>query len=127
MMADVKHEIAAWLALNPLSASDIDCVTAVMLKILDGKCKMVAREKQVMQQLYLALRDRTGHRLPCGIHDLIAHALAAPPGEEDRMAIHEQRVLAETIISRPVMKQFKSMVRRHGLLDPHPDDELPPD
>jgi hypothetical protein len=33
------------------------------------------------------------------------------------MQHYEQRLLAETAISRPVMKQFKAFIREQGLLD----------
>jgi hypothetical protein len=33
------------------------------------------------------------------------------------MQIYEKRLLAETVISRPVMKQFKAFIREQGLLD----------
>jgi len=37
--------------------------------------------------------------------------------------IYEKRVLAETMISRPVMKGFKAMIRQQGLLDDAQDEE----
>ena len=40
---------------RPLSASDVDCATTVMLKILDGKCKMAEQEKHIMAWLYRRL------------------------------------------------------------------------
>lgn len=106
--------IAQWAQANPLSPEFVDCATAVMLKILDGKCKMKAEEKAVMARLYDQVKSRRGQRLGDEMHDLIARA----PGhldDEMKNFIYEKRVLAETMISRPVMKDFKSMLRQRGL------------
>lgn len=107
-------DLSAWVANHPLTPSDIDCVTAVMLKILDGKCKMGAVEKVVMAELYDALRGRPGERLGTPEHELIATARQGAD-EALRNQIYERRVLAETAISRPVMKAFKAMIRSNGL------------
>ncbi len=110
------ERVSAWVAAHALSVSDIDCATAVMLKILDGKCKMHAAEKIVMAWLYDAVKARPGHLLGAEMHALIA--AARPVADEaTRNLIYEKRVLAETAISRPVMKAFKAMIRRDGLLD----------
>jgi hypothetical protein len=106
--------VPAWVAGHPLTASDVDCATAVMLKILDGKCKMGAVEKTVMAALYDALLGRPGERFGAAEHALIARARLGAD-EALRNTIYEHRVLAETAISRPVMKAFKAMIRANGL------------
>lgn len=106
--------VPAWVARHPLTASDVDCATAVMLKILDGKCKMGAVEKTVMAALYDVLRGRPGERFGEVEHGLIAMARHGA-SEALRNTIYEHRVLAETAISRPVMKAFKAMIRAEGL------------
>lgn len=108
----VKH----WADNTPLVPSDIDCTTAVMLKILDGKCRMLPQEKAVMTWLYDELKNRRGTVLGPQTHSMIASA-RQELDEAGRMMIYEQRVLAETRISRPVMKAFKAMIRRTGLFD----------
>lgn len=108
--------VADWVRAHPLSPSDIDCATAVMLKILDGKCKMSPLDKIVMEQLYDAVKDRPGLRFGDEIHGLIASARNAP-SEVLKEFLYEQRVLAETAISRPVMKAFKAMIRQQGLFE----------
>jgi hypothetical protein len=35
--------------------------------------------------------------------------------EAQRQTVYERRVLAETTLSRPVMKTFKAMIRAQGL------------
>ena len=93
-----------------------------MLKILDGKCKMAAGEKLVMEALYDHVKGRPGHALGEDIHRLIATARGLA-NEGLKNYIYEKRVLAETMISRPVMKTFKAMIRQEGLLDCMPAEE----
>jgi hypothetical protein len=107
-------DVARWAQAHPLAPAHVDCATAVMLKILDGKCKMPAAEKQVMEWLYDQVKNRFGQHLGAAEHRLIADAR----GRDDQLTkenIYEQRVLAETLISRPVMKGFKAMLRDEGL------------
>lgn len=106
--------VADWVRAHPLSDSDVDCATAVMLKILYGKCKMSAFDKVVMAHLYEAVKDRPGLRFGDEFHALIA-AARQDAGEAMKNFIYEKRVLAETAISRPVMKAFKAMLRDQGL------------
>jgi len=106
--------VSDWVQAHALSPSDVDCATTVMLKILDGKCKMGAVDKLVMEQLYDAVKDRPGQRFGDEFHTLIASA-RQEAGEVLKNFIYEKRVLAETMISRPVMKDFKAMIRQEGL------------
>ena len=89
--------VAGWVQEHPLSPSDIDCATTVMLKILDGKCKMGSVDKIVMAALYDAVKDRPGERFGDEFHALIAEARR------------------ESSESRPVMKAFRVMIRQEGL------------
>jgi hypothetical protein len=107
-------QVARWVEEHALSPSDVDCATAVMLKILDGKCKMGTVDKMVMEQLYDAVKDCPGLRFGNEFHTLIASA-RHEAGEALKDFIYEKRVLAETAISRPVMKAFKAMIRQQGL------------
>ncbi|MBS1145411.1 MAG: hypothetical protein H6R14_2817 [Proteobacteria bacterium] len=107
-------QVGEWVATHALSPSDVDCATTVMLKILDGKCKMSELDKVVMAVLYDALKDRPGLRFGADYHALIAGA-RAQADEALKNLIYEKRVLAETELSRPVMKAFKAMIRAEGL------------
>lgn len=109
--------IVNWVNINPLTHEHIDCITTVMLKILDGKCKMKSDEKVVMSLLYEQVKHQPGKLLGDDIHALIA---SAKNSLDDAMRnhIYEKRVLAETCISRPVMKSFKAMIRQQGLFVP---------
>ncbi|HNB63986.1 hypothetical protein [Zoogloea sp.] len=108
--------LAAWAAVTPLTPSDVDCTTTVMLKILDGKCKMSPTDKVQMAALYDLLKDRPGARFGADFHALIARAREGLD-EALRMEVYEQRLLAETRLSRPVMKAYKAMLRATGALE----------
>lgn len=122
-------DVAHWAQTHPLEGIQVDCSVAVMLKILDGKCKMSATEKQVMELLYDQIRHLPVVRLDSDLHGLIATA-RVQLDEPLQTLIYEKRVLAETMISRPVMKAFKAMIRAQGLFDgiavSDEDEELSP-
>jgi len=119
-----SEQIAAWLETHPLSPTQIDCAVAVMLKILDGKCKMRPAEKVVMTLLYDQIKTKPGQLLTDELHSLIAAARNRSEDDTLKMLVYEKRLLAETAISRPVMKQFKAFIRETGLLvDTKTDDE----
>lgn len=110
MIEHVKH----WVQAHPLSPIHVDCATTVMLKILDGKCKMNPEEKTVMTLLYEQVKHCPSELLGADIHALIANA-QNQLDDATKMIIYEQRLLAETMISRPVMKGFKALIREQGL------------
>lgn len=120
----LDDHVARWAWEHPLSPAHVDCATAVMLKILDGKCKMHAEEKMVMALLYAQVKRWPGALLGPEMHLLISHASRALD-EAMKEKIYEKRVLAETMISRPVMKGFKAMIREQGLFDaPMPEAQV---
>jgi hypothetical protein len=104
-----------WVAKATLSGSEVDCIAAVMPKILDGKCKMASDEKMIMASLYDCTADLPGLYLGAVYHQLIARAKATGT-EQILTQVYESRVLAETQISRPVMKKFKARLRAEGIL-----------
>lgn len=106
--------VGHWLSGQRFSATDVDCTITVMLKILDGKCKMKPLEKQVMAALYRQLRTRTGELMGHDLHEFI-RTVSACLTEAHKDRVYEQRVLAETRLSRPVMKAFKARIRAQGL------------
>lgn len=111
---------------HPLEPIYVDCSTAVMLKILDGKCKMKPSSKVVMELLYDVVKHRDGKLLGDDCHILINTArYHLTPELKER--IYEQRLLAETTISRPVMKGFKAMIKQEGLFDCPALENLLPD
>ena len=112
-----SRAITAWAETYSLKPIDIDCTTAVMLKILDGKCKMSTNEKVVMSVLYDAIKHKPGELLGAKIHQLIATARGSI---DDNLLeqVYEQRLYAEQMISRPVMKAYKAMLRQERILLP---------
>lgn len=113
---ELRHHVYDWADAHPLSPVEVDCATAVMLKILDGKCKMKSSSKVVMEVLYDAVKGRQGNKLNDEIHALIKTA-RYHSNDELRNQIYEMRLLAETMISRPIMKSFKAMIKEQGLFD----------
>ncbi len=118
-----KDHVALWVQAHPLTPVHIDCVITVMLKILDGKCKMPTTEKQIMEWLYDEVKNQPSVLLDTSVHDLIRHGRE---NLDDAMKniIYENRLLAETALSRPVMKEFKAMIRQEGLLTNTESDEI---
>lgn len=110
------NNLDRWLVNHPLSSIEVDCAIAVMLKIIDGKCKMSAIEKQRMAQLYDRVKTYPHQLLDSSVHRLI-ETTRESQDERLKWQVYEQRVLAETVISRPVMKGFKARIRNLGLLD----------
>ena len=109
--------MARWAAARELAPLEVDCVTTLMLKIIDGKCKMSSDEKQTIAFVYDAIRTRPGERLGADTHSLIEKARRLVADDSELIAaVYEQRLYAETMITRPVMKAFKAMLREQGIL-----------
>lgn len=106
----------AWTAGRAFDGTEVDCFTCVMLKILDGKCKMSESGKLVMELLYDQVKTLSGMLLGEAEHAFIAEARACELDDATRMRIYERRLLAETMISRPVMKAFKASLREAGII-----------
>jgi hypothetical protein len=118
------HPAIHWAHATPLEPAHLDCVTAIMLKILDGKCKMGEVEKTALTAVYDVVRTRPGPSLGDEVHALIAQARqGANPAVAE--AIHMWRVRAEAQIPKPVMKDFKHMLRT-SLPMPDPRKEPTP-
>ena len=107
--------LRTWAAASTLEPLQLDCVTAIMLKILDGKCKMGQQEKDAIAVVYDMVKARPGKLLGAAHHDLIA---AARQGLDEGLVarVYEQRLYAESMIGRPVMKAFKASLRQQGVL-----------
>ena len=77
-----------------------------------------------MTLLYDQIKTKPGQLLTGELHSLIAAARNRSEDDDLKMLVYEKRLLAETAISRPVMKQFKAFIRETGLLeDTKADDE----
>jgi hypothetical protein len=113
-LEELHNHVRKWAQAHPLTPIHVDCATTVMLKILDGKCKMKADSKVVMELLYDVVKSCQGVLLGNDIHALIETSRGKLT-DELKNHIYEKRLLAETMISRPVMKEFKAMIKQQGL------------
>lgn len=123
--AVAPHPASEWARRTPFEPIHLDCVTAIMLKILDAKCKMGAAEKTALAAVYDEIKDRSGQTLDAAVHALIAAAravsaravsaydISAADGDSKTLAehIHRWRERAEAHIPKPVMKDFKQLLR----------------
>ncbi len=107
---DADHPAAQWATESPFGPVEVDCTTAVALKILDGKCKMLPGEKRAVMAVYDVVKNRPGNLFETDVHTAIENARQIP--DADNLAIiHHLRVRAEAEIPKPVMKSYKAMLR----------------
>ena len=104
------HPAAEWALQTDFSPQDVDCTTAVVLKILDNKCKMLPGEKLAVLAVYDAVKHGPARLFDDAVHDTI-HRARHVPGARTKAAIHRLRVDAEARIAKPVMKRYKAMLR----------------
>jgi hypothetical protein len=109
-VSETLHPAALWAETAPLDPIQIDCVTAVMLKILDNKCKMPPEEQMALMAIYSVVKERQGQLFDRSIHAEIAQALQLGGGASYER-IHELRLFAEATVPKPVMKHFKRYLR----------------
>jgi hypothetical protein len=104
------HPAALWAADASLDPLQIDCVTAVMLKILDHKCKMSPEEQIALMAIYSVVKDRQGLLFDEEMHQAIHNAMNVSQSAMGER-IHQLRLQAEAQIPKPVMKYFKRYLR----------------
>jgi hypothetical protein len=107
---ETPHPAVRWAETAPLDPLQIDCVTAVMLKILDNKCKMSSEEQIALMAVYSVVKERDGVLFDDSIHKAISHAMQYGDISSSEK-IHELRLHAEQEIPKPVMKHFKRFLR----------------
>lgn len=110
VIMETPHPAAVWAEDAPLDPLQVDCVTAVMLKILDHKCKMSPEEQIALMAIYSVVKDRESLFFDETIHQAIQNSLHALHGDTGEL-IHQLRLQAEAIIPKPVMKHFKRYLR----------------
>lgn len=113
--ASAPHPAAEWAQRTVFEPIHLDCVTAIMLKILDAKCKMGVPEKTALTAVYDVIKQRPGQGLGDEVHVLIAAARQDKSTEVAKSvlseSIHVWRERAEAFIPKPVMKDFKQLLR----------------
>lgn len=103
----------AWAESSDLTPEQLDCVTAVALKVLDRKCKMPPEEQEAMLAIYDLLHPVPAHHFDMSVHQTIERALVQPTIDAATAdEIHRLRLEAEAAIPKPVMKTFKARLRR---------------
>lgn len=116
--------VPVWSDTLEFTSSEVDCILALMLKILDGKCKMLRHEQRIIYALYNKVNNRSGEILGEEIRKTIDSAHKSRNKDlADR--IHIYRLLAEQEIPRTTMKQFKKMLRCEGILPGKDEFPLP--
>jgi hypothetical protein len=110
MASSPTHPAAEWARKTQLSPSQLDCTTAVMLKILDHKCKMTYEAQEALIAIYQVVKDREADLFGVEVHALIAQAEQQPTLAVVEQ-IHALRVAAEQRIPKPVMKAYKQFLR----------------
>ena len=108
--APTLHPAAHWAIQSSFTPEQVDCTTAVVLKILDNKCKMLPGEKLAVMAIYDAVRHLAAPLFDHAAHDAI-RAVRQEPGTLTLAAIHLLRVHAEAAIPKPVMKRYKAFLR----------------
>lgn len=106
----VPHPAAQWAVEVGLNPEQVDCTTAVVLKILDNKCKMLPGEKAAVMAIYDVVMHLPAPLFDRAVHDAISAARLQPtPAVLD--TIRQLRVHAEAVIPKPVMKSYKAFLR----------------
>ena len=103
------HPAANWARTQTFTPEQVDCTTAVVLKILDGKCKMSTGEKAAVIAIYSVTQTQPGQLFDTAIHTCIEKARM----KRAAMAplIHQLRLEAESRIPKPTMKAYKDVLR----------------
>lgn len=104
------HPAAEWALGQVFEPVEVDCTTAVVLKILDNKCKMLPGEKLAVKAVYDVVKHLPATLFGREVHEIIRRA-RHEPGADTAAAIHLLRVEAEQRIAKPTMKAYKAKLR----------------
>ncbi len=110
----IRHEpdwqaIAEWASATDFTLQQVDCLIALMLKILDGKCQMDADTQASVRVIYAHAHRQRSQLFDPGIHEFIERVFDEPDLLSLRH-VHELRVYAESAIAKSVMKGFKQFL-----------------
>ena len=104
------HPAVEWAVETTFNTIEVDCTTTVVLKILDGKCKMLPGEKAAIMEIYDVVQRNAGTLFDAAVHQTIDKARHNPDATVLER-IHTLRLYAEENIPKPVMKRYKAMLR----------------
>ncbi|MEJ2141981.1 MAG: hypothetical protein P8Y24_06445 [Gammaproteobacteria bacterium] len=105
------HPAIEWARETEFSEIHADCTTTVVLKILDGKCKMLAGEKAAVLAIYDVVKQLPGKLFSRADYETISLARNPQASGVIMDRIHQLRVYAESEIPKPVMKAYKAKFR----------------
>ena len=110
MLKKKLHPAAQWAREHTFTNTDVDCTITVVLKILDGKCKMLDGEKRAIMEIYDVIGGGPSRIFNDQVFRNIelARTEPTPTVMED---IHALRIYAESEIPKPTMKSYKAMLR----------------
>jgi hypothetical protein len=109
-LSATSHPAAQWAIETGFDPEQVDCTTAVVLKILDNKCKMLSGEKAAIMSIHDAVRQRPSRLFDASVYRVIDD-VRLHPDPAVLEAIHALRVRAEAVIPKPVMKRYKAFLR----------------
>ena len=109
-LTEKLHPATLWAQEMTFDATQVDCTTTVVLKILDNKCKMLPGEMAAVMCVYDVVKLQAGKLFDNAAHQMISKA-RSEPNEESKEQIHTLRVYAEANIPKPVMKAYKAVLR----------------
>ena len=104
------HPAALWALGTDLEPVHLDCVTAMMLKILVGKCTMSEAQMNALIAVYDVIKMRSGQGLGDEVHPLIA---AARQGGDSYLSkrVRDWHTRAEAHIPNAVLKNFEQFMQ----------------
>ncbi len=104
------HPATRWAQEMVFDTTQVDCTTAIVLKILDNKCKMLPGEMVAVMCIYDVVKLQTGTLFDAAAHDTITWARTRTDAAI-QIQIHDLRLYAEANIPKPAMKAYKAVLR----------------
>jgi hypothetical protein len=111
MSFDAPHPAAIWAEAISLDPLQVDCVTTIMLSILDNQCELGLEEQISLMAIYGVMKHRDGVVLEKAVHQAIERAQDSN-NQQITDEIHALRLYAERVIPRQVMYYFKRFLHQ---------------
>ncbi|MEW8586934.1 MAG: hypothetical protein AB2531_14325 [Candidatus Thiodiazotropha sp.] len=103
---DAPHPAAVWADTITLDPLQVDCVTALMLSILDNQCEMGLEEQIAVMAVCSVVKHRNGIALEKDVHQAIERAQLLSD-QQTTDEIHQHRLQAERVIPKQIRCHFK--------------------
>jgi hypothetical protein len=108
-LLDAPHPAAAWAEEITLDPLQVDCVTTIVLSILDNRCELGLEEQIALMAVYSVVKQRNGVVLDRAVHRSIERAQALRDQQTTR-EIRELRLHAERVVPCQIMNHFKRLL-----------------